>query len=159
MGTVYEREHRKLLQTRGWLVNRGTGSMGMDLIAIAPVVFDIAPLDRYKIPTERKKLSRTVFIECKSTERKTFNFSDAKEQYHLLKELADMGHETHVFVRWKKSKIHRGTPLIDKTDVFMFPLDEHIKHEYPILRKNEGHKIHELYDDYSKHKYNSFGTI
>lgn len=86
-GALYERELKHNLSKQGWLVIRGAGSLGIDLIAIKPT-------------------GEYMLIEVKSTKEKTFYTTRAKnkEQFDMLNNLAKEGFNVYYFIRWKGNK-------------------------------------------------------
>jgi len=141
-GSDVERKHKGLFLNFGWDCIRAAGSLGTDLIAISPPRMSWAG-----------RIHDVVYVECKSTERKTFNFSNSErlnKQYLDLKRLHDAGYNVVVMVRWYKVKEHRGWDEIDRSDVYPFPLDDLIVNDFPILRRGEGRNFRNEFKDYTK---------
>ena len=83
-GASYERELKHQLSKKGWLVIRGAGSLGIDLIAIMHS-------GEYQL------------IEVKSTKYNVFYTSRGKNksQFDMLNNLAKEGFNVYYYIRWK----------------------------------------------------------
>ena len=81
VGSSYERELKKLLEQKGWLVIRSAGSFSSDLVALKP--------------TEH------MIIEVKSTKHDKFYTTLDKEQFDILNSYAKNGYTVYYYVRWK----------------------------------------------------------
>lgn len=100
-GADYERELKGKLSKKGWLVIRGAGSLGIDLIALK--------VDEYQL------------IEVKATKADTFYTSrgKGKEQFDYLNNLAKEGFNVYYYVRWKnKNKWSRYQLPLEPYPIF-----------------------------------------
>lgn len=86
-GASYERELKHQMSKKGWLVIRGAGSLGIDLVAMKPS-------GEYQL------------IEVKSTKQKVFYTSRGKnkQQFDFLNNLAKEGFNVYYYIRWKGNK-------------------------------------------------------
>lgn len=139
----YERKFREELENLGFLVIRGAGSLGIDLVAHYPG-------------------DEPIYIEHKATEQEKFNWSDKAEQFEELNEISLLGFNVVTVVRWKKKTELHGTSELEKNFVFPFnevdglesrrTIEDYQARKYPVLPFGEGIDSKTFLDNFTDKK-------
>lgn len=124
----YERKFKEELEELGFLVIRGAGSLGIDLVAHYPG-------------------AEPLYIEHKATETGKIHCSDKAEQFEELNDIYCLGFNVVYVVRWKKETDLHGTTELEKNFVFDFEnIEDYRARKYPVLPYGEGVRSPEYLD-------------